>query len=129
LLQVSFYYLVLLKWPVKLNLFRKLQLPVGSLRKLFVWPDKWISIIPRAQLPPSFLQNAYHDLAKHLRKVEVLSLGIVGVNCVSSHYRDTEVFTHDLKHNIIDCFLAISFVSSTSIVETIKRRQFLSAFK
>lgn len=68
-------------------------LPVGSVRKLFEWPDKWVSIIPRSMLAPSFLHNAYQELAKHLRKINVLSLEIVGVNCVSSHYRDTEVIS------------------------------------
>lgn len=71
---------------------RKLALPYGSLQRLFKWPNKWIAVVPRVLRPLTFLQNAYHNLAKHLRAIRVLSLEIVGVNCVSSYYRDTEPF-------------------------------------
>jgi hypothetical protein len=78
------------------GIFRKLSLPEGALQKLFDWPDNWVSVVPRALLPPGFLQNSYQDLAKQLRSISLMSLGIVGINCVSSHYRDTEVdaFSH-----------------------------------
>lgn len=79
-------------------------MPEGALQKLFDWPNKWISVVPRSLLPPTFLQNAYQELAKHLRSISVLSLGIVGVNCVSSHYRDTEVFSFLISFQLTSIF-------------------------
>jgi len=70
--------------------YTKLSLPAGSLKKLFEWPAKWIS--PVSKSSPAFLQKSYHILAKHLREITVMELAVVGVNCVSSYYRDTEPF-------------------------------------
>ncbi|KAI6184212.1 Origin recognition complex subunit 1 [Aphelenchoides bicaudatus] len=72
--------------------YKKLSLPKGALKQLFIWPKNWFSVVPRSLLPPLFLQNSYNELAKRLRSISLMSLAIVGVNCVSGHYRDTEPF-------------------------------------
>ncbi|CAD5209795.1 unnamed protein product [Bursaphelenchus okinawaensis] len=70
--------------------YKKLMVPEGSLSSVIKKPRQWTSLIPKSQLPPSFVHSAFAKLGKMFREVKDLPLAIVGVNCVSGHYRNTE---------------------------------------
>lgn len=66
-------------------------MPESSLRRIVEYPKHWISLLPRSNLPPTLVPLAYNKLGKMLREVKDLPLQVVGVNCASSYFRDTEV--------------------------------------
>ncbi|CAD5214673.1 unnamed protein product [Bursaphelenchus xylophilus] len=70
--------------------YKKLMLPEGSLQHIAKAPAHWTSLIPRNQLPPSVVHNAFAKLGKMFREIKEVPLQIVGVNCVSGYYRNTE---------------------------------------